>query len=836
MREILNAFAEQELYPEEIICDGKVHRFKVSADDARKSGWYVCFQNYTFKSGETYEVAVFGNFRTAEKFIYKNENVTTTAQDRKAIKEQIAAATRKSEEIRELLWDEVANEAEKTWNDLNFEGQSLYLDKKKITLKDQYGIRFDENGSIFIPMRDIEGRIWSYQQIRSDGTKLYLKGGKKTGNFHVIGEKLLESSETVRICEGFATGVAIYLSTEEPVIVAFDSGNLLSVSKNLKQAYNDKTFIICGDDDRWKKDEQGNPRPNVGKEKSEEAAKAVAGKSILPKFKNSDSCPTDFDDLLRLEGIDEVKKQLSLDVPRLALYALGHKEKDYFFTSTENQQIISITSFSEADFLRLMPLEYWEATYPSSSMSRVDWTKAKSNLMQACRLRGLFSGRKVRGTGAWIDDERIVVNMGNYLIVNGRKIGLGKIKSRFFYTLGPTLPPIAPPLNKDDCQHLINACMNFKWTKSDSGILLAGAMVIQRICGALPVRPHLWITGNAQVGKSTLLERLIKPMIGQTGLYVQGNSTEAGVRQELKADAVPVLFDEFETTGSKSDDRITSLIELMRVAWSDSSALIVKGSSSGNASHFIPRFCAIVSSIRTKLLDVADIRRFTVIELAPHGSDEEHWKRLKGYLGLITDDYGNRLFSRSINLLPTLLENFKKIRSILSQKANSGFGDQYGIILAGFSILVSDKPMTDEEVLALVDQIQLDEEKELLGRVDHEDCLEHLLTSTVNDGGIKLSILDLIDESFHEPGNKLKAKRLKMYGLAIQGDDLFIANEGHAELGRIFSQTKWKQWPRAFRRFEGARRHETNVSFRSTDEGKDFRGTLLPLKYVLKSK
>src|SRR5690554_3389038 len=108
-------------------------------------------------------------------------------------------------------------------------------------------------------------------------------------------------------------------------------------------------------------------------------------------------------------------------------------------------------------------------------------------------------------------------------------MGLSEIKSRFFYTLGFNLSQLhKSPLRDEECFPLIKACSRFNWLKKDSGMLLAGALVLSRCCGALPVRPHIWITGGAETGKTTLLEHLINPIIGPNSLYVSRGTTEAG--------------------------------------------------------------------------------------------------------------------------------------------------------------------------------------------------------------------------------------------------------------------------------------------------------------------
>ena len=502
------------------------------------------------------------------------------------------------------------------------------------------------------------------------------------------------------------------------------------------------------------------------------------------------------------------------------LICLGHSGNDYFYTSSSNQQIQSISKSGHSwqSLADLMPKSYWQEHYPKRDteglIAGVNWQWASMDLMERCRKNGMFQPMNIRGAGVWLDNDRIVVNMGDHLIIDGtKKEQLGKIDSRYFYTLGKSLQSINPsPLNVDECSIMLKACQKFRWSSEDRGILLAGALVISRVCGALPIRPHVWITGGASTGKTTLLERLVRVIMGESKLYVQGNTTEAGVRQSLKADAIPVLFDEFETSGRKNDENIASLIELMRASWSDSGAVIVKGSSSGNATAFQVRFSAIVSSIRTKLINDADLGRFAVLELAPHGSDSIHWSELSELLAQIDAEYSDRLFARTIHLLPVLIANYRIIKKAFALKVDARFGDQYGMLLAGYSTLIRDREITREEADELTDTIKLVSERENATARDHDDALNHLLTTRFSfDAGIhkKDMLIGQMISTAIDDKESLEKKALIQLGIKVSSEFVYISNS-HAELeNRVFKNTRWSQnWSGPLGRLPGAVRNE----------------------------
>jgi conjugative relaxase-like TrwC/TraI family protein len=180
-----------------------------------------------------------------------------------------------------------------------------YLAKKGINHKIIDGIRFTKDDKLVVPVHDANGEIHSLQFIDQDGTKKFLTGGKKQGNFFMIDQDKVKDSKTIYLAEGFATAATINIATDKPVAVSFDAGNIEHVLKNLKTTHPDKEFIIAADNDLWKEH-------NVGREKAELAAQKHGAKIILPKFTlaHKDEMPTDFNDLHKLSGIHEVQRQI----------------------------------------------------------------------------------------------------------------------------------------------------------------------------------------------------------------------------------------------------------------------------------------------------------------------------------------------------------------------------------------------------------------------------------------------------------------------------------------------------------------------------------------------
>ena len=80
-------------------------------------------------------------------------------------------------------------------------------------------------------------------------------------------------------------------------------------------------------------------------------------------------------------------------------------------------------------------------------------------------------------------------------------------------------------------------------------------------------------------------------------LGVLGQTTEAGIRQELRADALAVIFDEAEEDGEAARRRIQAVLALARQASSESGARTLKGTVHGGALQFRIRSMFCMASI-----------------------------------------------------------------------------------------------------------------------------------------------------------------------------------------------------------------------------------------------
>lgn len=223
-----------------------------------------------------------------------------TPEDLARLAAQRAQRLREEQAATEAAHNAAATEAARQWDAASTEGQSPYLDRKGVR---PHGVRFAPGGSLLVPMRDGEGRLWNVQRIApnkpdSGPEKLFCKGGRKSGLWHMVGVPEATPGQPVAelalvlLAEGYATAATLHEATGLPVAVCFDAGNLPHVARALRALWPAARLVVCGDDDRETEAQKGH---NPGRTKATAAAQAVGGVAVFP----SDLPPggSDFNDL-----------------------------------------------------------------------------------------------------------------------------------------------------------------------------------------------------------------------------------------------------------------------------------------------------------------------------------------------------------------------------------------------------------------------------------------------------------------------------------------------------------------------------------------------------------
>lgn len=255
-------------------------------------------------------------FHIAKGYGFKWDDSATTARpDPATVKAQAEARKARDEAERKATQakhTKAAREATELWAQASDSGKAPYLERKGVQA---FGVRVDASGTVLVPMVDEHGALWNVQRIApvrpAEGSdKRFLPGGRKSGLMHWIGQP--KGAGMLLLCEGYATGASLHQATGQPVCVAFDAGNLPTVAKAVRAAHPAGLIVVCGDNDQATSATTGR---NPGKEKAEQAARAVRGVATWPEELPTDQ--SDFNDLHQLHGLDAVRGRVEEAIQRM---------------------------------------------------------------------------------------------------------------------------------------------------------------------------------------------------------------------------------------------------------------------------------------------------------------------------------------------------------------------------------------------------------------------------------------------------------------------------------------------------------------------------------------
>lgn len=303
---LLDAMKASGLCVRDIIDDGMIHRCGTLKKPNGDNGWYVVYADG--------KGASFGNWEAGGDWVHwQGEKITEIERAKiNERREQMKAerlATQKA----------AADKAAHLYRHADKKGYSPYLERKGIKA---HGARFDGT-SLVIPLQDAEGTIHSLQYINSDGSKAFLKGGRVSGCFYPIFEREVDVNERVIVCEGFATGATIAMTTQLPVVVALNANNLKQVCDSLPYT----NIVIAADNDK----------SGVG----ENAAKATGYPYIMPEIEG-----WDFSDVfLNGHNVEEYFIQQKTDNKTIRAHGLVQEIADWITaTSIRPQPELSIAA------------------------------------------------------------------------------------------------------------------------------------------------------------------------------------------------------------------------------------------------------------------------------------------------------------------------------------------------------------------------------------------------------------------------------------------------------------------------------------------------------------
>ncbi len=296
----------------------------------------------------------------------------------------------------------------------------------------------------------------------------------------------------------------------------------------------------------------------------------------------------------------------------------------------------------------------------------------------------------------------------------------------------------------------------------------------------------------------------------------------------MKCDALPVMFDEFESETRQMEDRTQQVMGLVTQSSSESGAEILKGGSNNRAEGYKIRSMFAFSSISVNLKQHAARSRVTVMSLI---SEPESVASLQNYTKLdedirhlLTPGYVSQLQARAVSMIPTIRHNaevFAKAAALVLTTRR--MGDQIGTLIAGAYALHSGAKISDADALEWVKKQNWEQVTDTVDSRDENQCIQHILDTQLRVE----TAMGVRTRSIGELIEKLAGEGDGRHDTDVSRDDAFDAMKrigircekvssgspdfcvrvaaDHKELRRILTDTPWSgSWDRHLLRIPGA--------------------------------
>lgn len=451
------------------------------------------------------------------------------------------------------------------------------------------------------------------------------------------------------------------------------------------------------------------------------------------------------------------------------------------------------------------PSSFWGRQFPVDG-GPFNATRAGEAIIAACKRAGPFNPLMVRGRGVWIEGGEVVINLGG-LIREG-------LKHQYL-----CFEPIPLPAKATfDTHRLLDLLQRFRFRDSNNAKLLLGWLAIAPICGVLAWRPHCFVYGPPKAGKSTL-HGLATALLSPLAISTTGDSSEAGIRQTVGPDSLPVIIDEFESDQRRGKQQ--AIVMLARSA-SSGTTPILRGTPDGKAMQFSLRTAFFFSGINPIIHSPADASRILLLELVMHENDQEAARHISTELAHFADS-GPRwcayMASKALLIAPAR-ETFEGEMPGMDARLRTNIATLLG---AGFVALHDRVPTRDEAAAQVAEFASTTaEHAEEVDRDDAFEALHHLLAYPIGGTSLAQWIArehrDQINDG--DKNNRPSALFLASLDIAMSiGNEEpgFFLTKGAPGIEKIFKDTKWADgaWLHAIRKFDGAFAPRNPVYFSS---------------------
>lgn len=513
---------------------------------------------------------------------------------------------------------------------------------------------------------------------------------------------------------------------------------------------------------------------------------------------------------------------------------LGFKGEMFFFYIYKTGQILELGSKQcgeESYLIMLAPPDFWLETFQGNmKAARV----ALVHVSQEIR----FNSRKVRKVGMWMDGDKPVAHLGEFLMTDKGVTPLRQYKSKdHVYEYSDhrvQFSRLAPEADVPTARLLIEMCSGGNWTDASHGPILAGWMFMSLCCASLRWRSHIYLIGPAGSGKTWMLDNIVDKFFMGFKFKAASSSTEAAIRQSLDNNIVPVIMDEAEAEDQNASVRRKAIFELARFASAATpDTPITKGSSNQaiSAREFFVRSPFLFASINTSM-DYADESRTTFLKLKPIPNDIVTRAMFKQHEMLVRrtmkEDYTCGMMRRAVRLLPKIIDTYETMVDVIliEMAKDARQAEQMSYFLTGLWYLENDREPNIEEAANYVRRFKtiseqrstmLSSEEKLVSLISQIKVEAEIRGRTVKRSVGELAMLSQRDGKGADPDMEYHNAHmaLKRAGMMLDNSRqpyrFYILNESTVVRQGLYGSAFYPSWDKVLSRVKNAKEHNDTV-------------------------
>ena len=334
-------------------------------------------------------------------------------------------------------------------------------------------------------------------------------------------------------------------------------------------------------------------------------------------------------------------------------------------------EIIDISNSSLArpgTYSLLAPKRWWETQINSPRISSLWREELTCHITQKAVSKGMFDFGRVVERGVFLSgkEKTVVINLGNRLHIpeTGKDVDLGAISDPIFKQSPPLKMPQRAAEGRERLAELGKALYDYRFETNCDRMIFYGWMISALIGGAIKWRPHAWLIGGSNSGKSWLLREVLHRFCGDWSENI-GKTTVAGLVRSIGSSGLPQILDEAEHTGSGQQGFWEQLALIMRIS-SDGVSAMIKADvgSADRVVKSIPRCCFLLSSISIPRRQRADESRCSTIKLSALPLPSDKWHLLEENL-LSIMEHSESMRAEVLFSVPEILQSIDESRKYL---------------------------------------------------------------------------------------------------------------------------------------------------------------------------